>query len=164
MTRYSVFPLLATLVLLPACTNGTPEPDTAELTISVSPVPLIVRWACPVHAPTDPPPTQCFLSMDPLVSIKESAGVGGRIVSVDLSVKDAATNAQVIGVTLDRNWVLTNAGTDRVDANTTLAFRVVVNNYPLPFAQRPNFLLDINARVVDDNGNELTPNLRINIS
>jgi hypothetical protein len=164
VTRYSVFPLLATLVLLPACTNGTPEPDAAELTISVSPVPLIVRWACPVHAPTDPPPTQCFLSMDPLVSIKESAGVGGRIVSVDLSVRDAATNAQVIGVTLDRNWVLTNAGTDRVDANTTLAFRVVVNNYPLPFAPRPNFLLDINARVVDDKGNELTPNLRINIS
>jgi hypothetical protein len=163
VNRYPLFALLATLVL-PACTSGTPEPDAAELTITVSPVPLVVRWACPVHAPTDPPPTQCMLSMDPLVSIKESAGVGGRIVTVDLSVKDAATNAQVVGVSLDRQWVLTNAGTDRIDPNTTLAFRVVVNNYPLPFAPRPNFLMDINAHVVDDKGNDLTPNLRINIS
>lgn len=163
MKVYPAFALLATLVL-PACTSGPPEPDAAELTITVSPVPLVVRWACPVHAPTDPPPTQCMLSMDPLVSIKESAGVGGRIVTVDLSVKDAATNAQVVGVTLDRQWVLSNAGTDRIDPNATLSFRVVVNNYPLPFAPRPNFLLDINAHVVDDKGNDLTPNLRINIS
>ncbi|HET8644209.1 MAG TPA: hypothetical protein VFO85_01895 [Vicinamibacteria bacterium] len=130
----------------------------------MSPVPMVVRWACPQHAPTDPPPTQCFLSMDPLVSIKESAGVGGQIVSIAVSVRDAATGAGVVGVTLDRAWVVANAGTDRIDPNTTLAFRVVVNNYPLPYSPRPNLTLVIGARVVDDKGNELTPGFRADIS
>ncbi len=162
MTKLSAFALLATLVL-PGCTSALPEPDSAELTISVSPVPLVVRWACPVHAPTDPPPSQCFLSMDPVISVKESAGVGGRIVTVHVSVRDAPTSTELVGVTLDRDWVVANAGTDRIDAKTTLAFRVVVNNYPLPFAVRPNLTLVIGARVIDDKGNELTPGFRADI-
>lgn len=162
MTKLSVFALLATLALA-GCTSGPPEPTEAELTITVSPVPLVVRWACPVHAPTDPPPTQCFLSMDPVISIKESAGVGGNIVTIHVSVRDAATAAELVGVTLDKNWVVANAGTDRIDAHTTLAFRAVINNYPLPFAVRPNLTLVIGARVVDDKGNELTPGFRADI-
>jgi len=163
MTKLSALAFLATLALS-GCVSGPPEPTSAELTITVSPVPLVVRWACPLHAPTDPPPTQCFLSMDPLVSVKESAGVGGNIVSIQLSVRDAVTSAELVGVTLDRAWVMANAGTDRIDPNTTLAFRVVVNNYPLPFAIRPNLRLTIEARVVDDKGNELTPGFRADIN
>lgn len=163
MTKLSAFAFLATLALS-GCASGPPEPTSAELTLSVSPVPLVVRWGCPQHAPTDPPPTQCFLSMDPVVSIKESAGVGGHIVSMHLNVRDAATNAELVGVTLDRAWILANAGTNRIDPNTTLAFRVVLNNYPLPFATRPNLRLTIEARVVDDKGNELTPSFRADIN
>jgi hypothetical protein len=163
MTKPTAAILLATLAL-PACASGPPEPTAAEVTISVSPVPLVVRWACPQHAPTDPPPTQCFLSMDPLISVKENGGVGGQIVTVHVSVRDAPTAAEVVGVTLDRAWVTANAGTDRIDANTTLSFRVVVNNYPLPFAARPNLQLVIGARVVDDKGNELTPGFRADIN
>jgi hypothetical protein len=162
MTKLSVFALLATLALS-GCTSGPPEPTQAEFAITVSPVPLVVRWACPQHAPQDPPPTQCFLSMDPVISIKESAGVGGNIVTIHVSVRDAATTAELVGVTLDKNWVVTNAGTDRIDANTTLAFRTVINNYPLPFSPRPNLTLVIGARVVDDKGNELTPGFRADI-
>jgi hypothetical protein len=162
MTKLSAFALLATLGL-PSCTSGPPEPTEAEFTISVSPVPMVVRWACPVHAPTDPPPTQCFLSMDPLISIKESNGVGGNIVRVHVSVRDSTNTTELIGHTLDRDWILANAGTDRVDANTTLAFRAVVNNFPLPFSVRPNLVLVIGARVVDDKGNELTPGFRADI-
>ena len=163
MTKLSAIALLGTLGLL-GCSSGPPEPTEAELTISVSPVPMIVRWACPQHAPTDPPPTQCFLSMDPIVSIRESAGVGGRIVTIHVSVRDAANVNELVGVTLDRNWVISNAGTDRIDANTTLSFRAVVNNYPLPFAPRPALTLVIGARVVDDKGNELTPGFRADIN
>jgi len=162
MTKLSVFALLATLALS-GCSSGPPEPTQADLAITVSPGPLVVRWACPQHAPTDPPPTQCFLSMDPVISIKESAGVGGQIVTIHVSVRDAATAAELVGVTLDRNWVVSNAGTDRIDPRTTLAFRAVINNYPLPFAVRPNLTLVIGARVVDDKGNELTPGFRADI-
>jgi hypothetical protein len=163
MTKLSAFALLATLVLS-GCTSGTPEPDAAELAITVSPVPLIVRWACPQHAPTDPPPTQCFLSMDPLISLKESAGVGGNVVSIHVSVRDLTTSAELVGVGLDRAWMVANAGTDRVDANSTLSFRVVINNYPLRYAVRPNLTLVIGARFVDDKGNELTPGFRADIN
>lgn len=163
MTKLSAFALLATLALT-GCTSGTPEPDAAELTISVSPVPLIVRWGCPQHAPSDPPPTQCFLSMDPLISIKESAGVGGNLVSIHVSVRDATTSAELVGVGLDRAWVVANAGTDRIDANSTLSFRVVINNYPLRFATTPNLTLAIGARFVDDKGNEITPGFRADIN
>jgi hypothetical protein len=162
MTKLSAFALLATHPLS-RCARGPPEPTEAELSITVSPVPLVVRWACPVHAPTDPPPTQCFLSMDPVISIKESAGVGGNIVAIHVSVRDAVTSAELIGVTLDRNWVVANAGTDRIDPRTTLAFRAIVNNYPLPYSPRPNLTLVIGARVVDDKGNELTPGFRADI-
>ena len=162
MTKLSALALLGTLALS-GCASGPPEPTEAELAISVSPLPLIVRWACPLHAPTDPPPTQCFLSMDPVISIKESGGVGGNIVTIHVSVRDAATSAELVGVTLDRAWVTANAGTDRIDARTTLAFRAVINNYPLPFSVRPNLTLVIGARVVDDKGNELTPGFRADI-
>jgi hypothetical protein len=89
--------------------------------------------------------------------------VGGQIVTIHVSVRDAATAAELVGVTLDRNWVVSNAGTDRIDPRTTLAFRAVINNYPLPFAVRPNLTLVIGARVVDDKGNELTPGFRADI-
>lgn len=163
MRKLSAFALLATLVL-PGCTSGVPEPDAAELAITVSPVPLIVRWACPQHAPTDPPPTQCFLSMDPLISIKESAGVGGNIVSIHVSVRDATTAAELVGVGLDRAWVVANAGTDRIDGNSTLSFRVAINNYPLRYSARPNLTLVIGARFMDDKGNEITPGFRADIN
>lgn len=163
MTKPLALALLATLVLT-GCTSGTPEPAAAELAITVSPVPLIVHWACPVHAPTDPPPTQCFLSMDPVINIKESAGVGGNIVSIHVSVRDAPTATELVGVGLDRAWVVANAGTDRINANGTLSFQVVINNYPLRYSARPNLTLVVGARVVDDKGNELTPGFRADIN
>lgn len=163
MTKLCALALLATFALT-GCSNGTPEPDAAELTIAVSPVPLVVAWACPVHAPTDPPPTQCFLTMNPTISIKESAGVGGNIVSIHVSVRDAPSSTELVGVTLDRAWVVANAGTDRINPNATLSFQVVVTNYPLRYSARPNLTLVIGARVVDDKGNELTPGFRADIN
>jgi hypothetical protein len=163
MTKPFALALLATLALSGCGTSGPPEPTAAEFTMTVSPVPLIVRWACPQHAPGDPPPTQCFLSMDPVISIKESAGVGGNIIRLHVAMSDSVTNQSLVGVTLDRDWVVANAGTDRIDENTTLAFRAVINNYPLRFSERPNLNLAIGARLVDDKGNELTPGFRAEI-
>jgi hypothetical protein len=90
--------------------------------------------------------------------------VGGNLVSIHVSVRDATTSAELVGVGLDRAWVVANAGTDRIDANSTLAFRVVINNYPLRFRTTPNLTLVIGARFVDDKGNELTPGFRADIN
>jgi len=161
MKRLCFLALLATL--LPGCKSASREANSAVLALSVSPVPLIVKWACPVHAPTDPPPTQCKLTMDPTISVTETAGVGGAMVSMVVSVRDLATQAEKFQVMLDHDWIIANTGGDRVEANTTKAFHVVVNDYPLPFSTRPNITLAITARVVDDKGNELTPGLRVDI-
>ena len=159
--KFCFLALLATL--LPGCKSGTREPESAVLALSVSPVPLIVKWACPVHAPTDPPPERCMLTMDPTITITESAGVGGQMVSMAVSVRDLATQAEKFIVVLDHNWIIANTGGDRVEPRTAKSFHVVVQDYPLPFSTRPNLTLVMGARMVDDKGNEITPGLRVDI-
>ena len=155
--------LISTSLLLPGCAEA-PTAHSSVLSITVSPLPLLVRWACPQHAPTDPPPTQCFLSMDPVVSVNETGGVGGRIVSAAVGVRDLATGAEMFTVGLSPEWMRSNAGTDRIEANAKLDFRVIVTNYPLRYSARPNLRLVFGARVMDDRGNELTPGLQVDIN
>lgn len=162
MKRLAAVSLLATLSL-PACENGTPEASSAVLTISVSPLPVVVRWACPQHAPTDPPPENCLLSMDPIVTIAESAGIGATLEGLIISVRDGATGAERINVSLGREWIVANAGRDTIAGNTDLSFRVVVRDYPLPFAPRPNLALLLVASAIDERGNRHNPELRLDI-
>jgi hypothetical protein len=163
MKRLAVFCLLATL-LLPACESGLPEANSAVLTISVSPLPVVVRWACPQHAPIDPPPANCFLTMDPVVTIAESAGIGARMEGLTLSVRDGgATGPERVNVSLGRDWIVANAGSDVIAGNANLSFRVLINEYPLPFAPRPNLTLLLVGSAVDERGNRLNPQLNLDI-
>ena len=104
-----------------------------------------------------------MLTMDPTITVTESAGVGGQMVSMAVSVRDLATQAEKFIVVLDHNWIITNTGGDRVEARTAKSFHVVVQDYPLPFSTRPNLTLVMGARLVDDKGNEITPGLRVDI-
>jgi hypothetical protein len=163
MKRLSVVCLLATLSL-PGCESGLPEANSAVLTISVSPLPVIVRWACPQHAPTDPPPASCFLTMDPVVTFTESAGIAARLEGLTLSVRDGGpTGPERLNVSLGRDWIVANAGSDTIAGNANISFRVLVNEYPLPFAPRPNLTLMLVGSAVDDRGNRLNPQLNLDI-
>jgi len=159
--KFCFLVLLASL--LAGCKSATREADSAVLALSVSPVPLIVKWACPVHAPTDPPPEQCKLTMDPTITLTESAGVGGQMVSMAVVVKDLATQADKFVITLDHDWIVTNTGGDRVEAHGAKSFRFVIQDYPLPFSTRPNLTLVMGARMIDDKGNTVLPGLRVDI-
>lgn len=153
----SVLPLLLA-VLLPACATDEPTgPTSAALTIEVTPNPVVVRLRC--AAGGGPP---CFVSLDPTVTLRETGGVGGRMESLEVTVRDLATMSEN-KITLGRDWIVSQGGTDRIDAMGTRSFRPVVNDYPIQ-GTRPNFALILGVRFVDDEGNVLTPAVQINVT
>jgi hypothetical protein len=147
---------------LAACETRTPVASSAVVTLTVTPTPVPVRLACPALVPGQPTPPNCFLSLDPTVTIAETAGVGGRMESLDVTVRDLGTGQDQTRLTLDRNWIVGQAGTDRVDPFGSIAFRPVVNNYPIPYG-RPNLAVILGVRFVDDKGNVLSPSVQINV-
>ena len=52
---------------------------------------------------------------------------------------------------------------DRVEPFGAIAFRPVVNNYPIPYG-RPNLAVILSVRFVDDKGNVLLPSVQINVA
>jgi len=147
---------------LAACEDRTPVASSAVVMLTVTPTPVPVRLACPALVPGQPTPPNCFLSLDPTVTVSESAGVGGRLESLEVTVRDLATNQDQTHLTLDRDWIVGQAGTDRIDAFGSIAFRPVVNNYPIPYG-RPNLAVILGVRFVDDKGNVLSPSVQINV-
>ena len=157
-----VLSLLALVLSLAACEERVTEPSSASVSISVMPTPVPVRLACQELVPGQPPPPNCFISLDPTITISETAGVGGRVESIDVRVRDIATGQDQTQLTLDRAWLVGQAGTDRVEAFGSIAFRPVVNNYPIPYG-RPNLAVILSVRFVDDKGNVLVPIVQINV-
>lgn len=147
---------------LAACEERTPVAASASVSITVTPTPVPVRLACPAVVPGQPPPANCFLSLDPMVSVNETAGVGGRVETIDVRVRDLATGQDQTHVTLDRTWLIGQAGTDRVDPFGSIAFQAVVRDYPIPYG-RPNLAVILGVRFVDDKGNVLSPSVQINV-
>lgn len=158
MRRAPSVVLIVLALLLPACSTEEPTgPTSAALTIEVTPTPVVVRLRC---APGGVPP--CFVSLDPTVTLRETAGVGGRMESLEVTVRDLGTSSEN-KITLGRDWIVSQAGTDRIDAMGTRSFRPVVNDYPIQ-GTRPNFALIMGVRFVDDEGNVLTPSVQINVT
>ena len=124
--------VLALVLGLAACEESTPVASSAAVSITVTPTPVPVRLACQEVVPGQPPPPNCFISLDPTITISETAGVGGRLESIDVAVRDLATGQDQTRLTLDRAWIVGQAGSDRVDPFGSIAFRPVVNNYPIP--------------------------------
>jgi hypothetical protein len=149
--------VLAAVLALPSCVSGPTGPASANLVIEVTPVPVIVRLRC---APGGVPP--CFVSLDPTVTLREIAGLGGRLEVLEITVRELATGVEN-KITLDRNWIVGQAGTDRIEASSTRAFRPVVTDYPIQ-GTRPNFALILGVRFVDDKDHLLTPSIQINVT
>ncbi len=163
----SMRPTLLPVVLvlgLAGCEEERPTaPSSAVVSITVSPTPVPVRVACQEIVPGQPPPANCFISLDPTVTLAETAGVGGRVETIDVIVRDLATGQDQTRVVLDRAWIVSNAGTDRIDPFGRLAFQAVVRDYPIPYG-RPNLAVVLAVRFVDDRGNVLLPAVQINVA
>ena len=149
-------------LMLAACAMRNPVASSATVMLTVTPTPVPVRLACPALVPGQPTPPNCFLSLDPTVTVAETAGVGGRLETIDVTVRDLGTGQDRTTLSLDRNWIVGQAGTDRIEANGSIAFRPVVTNYPIPYGQ-PNLAVILAIRFVDDKGNVLLPSVQINV-
>jgi hypothetical protein len=154
-------PSLGVLVLLaaalPACVSSPTGPASANLVIEVAPQPVVVRLRCQAGGVAP-----CFVSLDPIVTLREIAGLGGRLESLEVTVRDLGGGGET-KITLNRDWIVGQAGTDRIEASSTRSFRPVLNDYPIS-GTRPNFALVMGVRFVDDKNHVLTPSVLINVT
>ena len=155
--RHALGVLVTVALALPACVSSPTGPAFANLVIEVTPQPVVVRLRC--QAGGVPP---CFVSLDPTVTLREIAGLGGRLESMDVTVRDLGGGGET-KITLNHDWIVGQAGTDRIEANSTRSFRPVLSDYPIQ-GNRPNFALIMGVRFVDDKEHVLTPSIMINVT
>jgi hypothetical protein len=156
---------LAFAAVLPGCeyfdkspTNPAPSPSpaTAALTITVAPDPLKILWVCPIAD------TYCFGSLDSTVTVTETAGVGGRVDSVDFTVRDALLGIELTTLHLSSEDIKTRAGTNRIEPMGKLAVRPIVEGYPVKKdIPRPSLNIDISVQVTDDKNNVVKSTKRV---
>jgi hypothetical protein len=152
---------------LPACeyfdkgpTPATsPIPGAAALSITVAPDPLKVLWVCP---PSD---TYCYGSLDSTVTVAETAGVGGRVDSVDFTARDSLLGIELTTLHLSSEDIKTKAGTNRIEAMGKLAVRPIVEGYPVRNnIPRPSLNVDVSVQVTDDKGNVVKQTKRVPVT
>jgi hypothetical protein len=119
---------------------------------------VVIRVACLASVP---PPEFCLASLDPTITIAETGGVGGKIETIDLAVRNTATGTEEGRMALDSAWVREQAGTDRIEARGRLAFRPVVAGYRVRNGTVPALVFNISVRFLDDNGHTVNQTLQV---
>jgi hypothetical protein len=156
LRRASIVLLLP--VVLVACdlaknltkSSSPPPPTSAHIEVTVAPTPVPVRIECP--APTNP--AFCLASLSPTVTIKETGGLGGRIDSVEVTLRNVTAGRDESKVTLGSDALARQAGTNRLEAGAQLAVQPVVSGYPVPASgPRPQLRIIIAVQFTDDKGN-----------
>lgn len=161
--------LVAFLVCLanPACdfskdiVEPTPPPPTsAKIELTITPSPVTASVVCP--APTNP--AYCLVSLNPVVTVSETAGLGGRIESVEVILRDVALNTDATKITLDSGWVARQAGTNRLEAKARIGFQAVVSGYPILAANpRPQLRIILGVQFVDDKSNTIFQSVQADV-
>jgi hypothetical protein len=158
LSRLSAVLLLA--ILATACDfaktttqpSPSPPPSSARIELTITPSPVPVRVDCP--APTNP--AFCLASLNPTVTVKETAGVGGHINSVEVTLRNVTLARDETKVTLGADWVARQAGTNRLEAKAGIGFQPVVSGYPVPAAgPRPQLRIILGVQFIDDKNNTL---------
>jgi hypothetical protein len=138
---------------------ASPSPTTAALTITVAPDPLKILWVCPAVD------TNCYGSLDSVITVSETAGVGGRVDKVDFVVRDATLNVVLTQLSLSSADIQSRAGTNRIGPMGQLAVRPIVEGYPLPKnVPRPTIAIDVSVQVTDDQGHVVTQTKRVPVT
>jgi hypothetical protein len=156
--RAAVPVCLLALVSGSGCDVLEPTKSSAAITITVVPNPVVIRVACLASVP---PPEFCLASLDPTITVAETGGVGGKIELIELVVRNTATNTEEGRVGLDAEWIRSQAGTDRIEARGSLAFRPVVEGYRVRNGAVPALVFTISVRFLDDNGHTVNQTLQV---
>ncbi len=132
--------------------SPSPPPTSAHIQLTIAPSPVPVKVECP--APTNP--DFCLASLNPMVTVVETAGVGGRINSVEVTIHNVTLERDETKVTLGADWIARQAGTNRLEAKASIGFQPVVSGYPIPAAgPRPQLRIILGVQFIDDKNNTL---------
>jgi hypothetical protein len=136
-----------------------PSPGAAFLTIDVTPDPLKVLWVCPTSD------SYCYGSLDSTVTVSETAGVGGRLDSVDFVARESLLGVELTTLHLGAEDIKAKAGTNRIEAMGKLAVRPIIEGYPVKNnVPRPKLNIDISVQATDDKGNVVKQNKRVPVT
>lgn len=156
---------LAGLVPFAGCTFDspvaprTPTPSGGALEIVVSPDPLRILWACPAGQ------AFCFGSLDSILTLNETAGVGVRVDKLDVVARESITSAMVGELHFTGTEIASRAGTNRVEARGSLAVRPIVQGWAYPSnLPKPTLNVDIAVEGTDDRGNAVRQTKRVPVS
>jgi hypothetical protein len=151
---HAALAVLALLAAGPACQHidrTTPTgPTEAAIDIAIAPEPLRILWVCP------PGDTNCYGTLDAVVTISETAGIGGRLGSIDFVARDTTLNVAVGTLHLGSAEIQARAGSDRLGPMGRLAVRPVIEGYPVRAgAPRPALAAQVTVQMTDDRGNQV---------
>jgi hypothetical protein len=136
-----------------------PSPGAAFLTIEVAPDPLKALWVCPTSD------AYCYGSLDSTVTVAETAGVGGRLDSVDFVARESLLGVELTTLHLGAEDIKAKAGTNRIEAMGKLAVRPIIEGYPVRNnVPRPKLNIDISVQATDDKGNVVKQNKRVPVT
>ncbi len=143
----------------PSAPVASPSPTMAAIDIAVAPDPLKVLWVCPLAD------TYCYGSLDSTVTVSETAGVGGKVDSVDFTARDAVLGLALTTLHLSADDIKAKAGTNRIEPMGKLAVRPIIEGYPVKKdLPRPTLNIDIAVQVTDDKGNVVNKTKRVPVT
>jgi len=138
-----------------------PPPASAKIELTITPSPVTVTVVCP--APTNP--AFCLASLNPTVTVAETAGLGGRIDSVEVVLRNVTLGRDETKITLGADWVARQAGTNRLEAKARIGFQPVVSGYPIPAAMpRPQLRIILGVQFVDDKNNTIFQSVQADLA
>jgi hypothetical protein len=138
--------------VLAGCGGGSSSPNapvvSGAFTMTVAPNPIVAA---------DCDPAVCgsagVLLAVGNVTITESAGTGGFVNLIGISLRNAATNAEVGVLEYTASDIAAITGTNRVNRNGTLTIPNLGAAYRLPGGARAATMA-FAAAITDDNGNQ----------
>ena len=113
--------------------------SSAVVKLNVTPTPVPVRLGCP-PSPRTAEATQLLPLARPDDHGRRDGGSRRAARSPRDHREGHASGQEQTRLTLDRAWIVGQAGTDRVEPFGSIAFRPVVANYPIPYG-RPNLAI-----------------------
>jgi len=151
----SLFALLATAAVLPACGNSAPTLPSGvlraaiQITVTPSPIPGVLNTLTGSVTATY------------LITLTETAGLGGQVIFVSSTVLDPLTGAQVVVNYYDANDLVVFVGTQNIPASGTLGVPQSVT-YILP-DYRTAANLTIAVQFKDNRGNLINQSILVTV-
>lgn len=140
-----------------SASGPTGGPTQASFTLTASPNPIAgTRCHACGSASTDREAVT-------VLTIRETAGVGGTVASIAMTLRDAGTNAVIASGEFDAAAVTAIAGSNRVPGGGSLVVPSVGVHYPREDGGR-SATLTYTVRVSDERGNPASLDLAVPVS